>query len=86
MSKKKLSLILFIIAFVTLVAFFTVTSHTNIQSTEDTDNANNQPTNDANTTPKGPLLVVPENPLGTIGSIAAAASGFSLFVFFKKRK
>ena len=86
MSKKKFSLILFIIAFVTIVAFFTATSHTNNQSTKETDNANNQPTNDANTTPKGQLLVVPESPLGTIGSIAAAASGLGIFVFFKKRK
>ena len=86
MSKKKFSLILFIIAFVTIVAFFTATSHLNIQSTKETDNAHNQPTNDVNTPPKGHLLTVPENPLGTIGSITAAASGLGIFVFFKKRK
>ena len=81
MSRRKLSLVLLILACIILVVSYTVLYYNTAQSTEESQPQNNPPENS-----EGPQLVIPESPVGTLGLIGALAAGFGTFTIMKKRR
>jgi hypothetical protein len=82
MSKKLISIILFILICLSALIVLAYSFGNNIPQDIETPPQTNSPKE----SPGGQLFAVPETPVGTIGLISAAAMAFGIFALLKKQK